>query len=94
MEQELITFGKAITALKNGKCVARQGWNGKNMYLFQATILNFETLDRDTMARVYKDVDQDKQVTKTIVMKTATDDLCFGWLASQSDIVATDWTIL
>jgi len=27
------TFGEAITALKAGKSVSRQGWNGKNMYL-------------------------------------------------------------
>ena len=27
----LITFGEAIEALKDGKCVARHGWNGKGM---------------------------------------------------------------
>lgn len=26
-------FGEAIEALKAGKKVAREGWNGKNMYL-------------------------------------------------------------
>ena len=28
-----MNFGKAIEALKDGKKVARHGWNGKNMYL-------------------------------------------------------------
>ena len=28
-------FGQAIEALKEGKRVARQGWNGKGMFLFQ-----------------------------------------------------------
>lgn len=28
-----MNFGNAIQALKNGKRVARAGWNGKNMYL-------------------------------------------------------------
>lgn len=28
-----MNFGDAIQALKNGKRVARAGWNGKNMYL-------------------------------------------------------------
>ena len=28
------TFGDAIEALKQGKRVAREGWNGKNMFLF------------------------------------------------------------
>ena len=27
-------FGKAIEALKQGKKVARKGWNGKGMYLW------------------------------------------------------------
>jgi hypothetical protein len=28
-------FGKAIEALKQGKLVAREGWNGKGMFIFQ-----------------------------------------------------------
>ena len=28
-------FGQAIEALKEGKRVARQGWNGKGMFIFQ-----------------------------------------------------------
>jgi hypothetical protein len=27
-------FGQAIEALKKGKRVAREGWNGKGMFLF------------------------------------------------------------
>ena len=30
----LYTFGEAIEALKQGKKVARKGWNGKGMYLW------------------------------------------------------------
>ena len=26
-------FGKAIEAMKDGKCVARQGWNGKGQWV-------------------------------------------------------------
>jgi hypothetical protein len=28
-----MTFGEALEALKNGKKVARKGWNGKKMFL-------------------------------------------------------------
>lgn len=28
-------FGQAIEALKKGKRVSRQGWNGKNMFIFE-----------------------------------------------------------
>lgn len=29
-----LNFGEAIEALKQGKTVARQGWNGKNMFIY------------------------------------------------------------
>lgn len=32
-EKTKLTFGEAIEALKNGKKVARSGWNGKGMFL-------------------------------------------------------------
>lgn len=43
-EQGLISFGQAINALKQGKRVARIGWNGKGMFIFMrpADELNIE----------------------------------------------------
>lgn len=32
---ENVSFGVAIEALKEGKRVARQGWNGKGMFIFE-----------------------------------------------------------
>ena len=29
-----LDFGEALRILQGGGCVARRGWNGKNMYLF------------------------------------------------------------
>ena len=31
---EKLTFGEALELLKQGKMVSREGWNGKNMFLF------------------------------------------------------------
>lgn len=31
--EEIMDFGDALYALKNGKKVAREGWNGKGMWL-------------------------------------------------------------
>lgn len=31
---QLVSFGKAIDALKQGKMVQRQGWNGKGLFIF------------------------------------------------------------
>ena len=37
---ENLNFGQAIEALKQGKRIARQGWNGKGMFLFLLTAVS------------------------------------------------------
>lgn len=32
--EQLVSFGEAIKALKEGKRVCRSGWNGKNLFIF------------------------------------------------------------
>lgn len=41
-----MTFGQAIEALKQGKLVARSGWNGKGMFIFMrpADKINIRTV--------------------------------------------------
>ena len=34
----MMNFGQAIEALKNGKKVARVGWNGKGMFLYYVPV--------------------------------------------------------
>lgn len=83
-----MTFGQAIEELKQGKKVARKGWNGKGMYLFLATDIELHT---------EADIGPERgscTVSPCIVMKTARDDFQPGWLASQSDMLLEDWTIV
>lgn len=79
-----MTFGGALKALKAGKRVARTGWNGKEMYLYLADgkLLTQEIGDGSYL------------FTDSIVMKTADNRYCIGWLASQTDMLAEDWCIV
>ena len=77
-------FGKAIEALKSGKRVKRAGWNGKGMYLYLA----------DGKLLTEEIVDGSYPFTDTVVMKTADDKYCIGWLASQADMLAEDWEVI
>ena len=79
-------FGKALTALKNGKRVARAGWNGKGMWLrlIGPADNRHELLDRGDGVCVEMSCDA------FIQMKTAGNTLV-PWLASQTDILADDW---
>ena len=84
-----MTFGDALDALKQGKRVARKGWNGKDMYVFLAFEADFIT-DADISAFDHMDV----EVCDMLVMKTAQNTFQPGWLASQADMLAEDWYIV
>lgn len=78
----MIDFSDAVIQLKQGKRVARRGWNGKGMFLFLV------------LAWTYTDGRQDNfENAPFIAMKTA-DAKIVPWLASQTDILAEDWEIV
>lgn len=98
---ENLTFGQAIEAMNNGKRVAREGWNGKGMFVYKTVgntvssdfIPKFASLPqsvKDFLAEKGKDV----VFHASITMYTAAGEMQPGWLASQADILATDWEIL
>lgn len=89
-------FGKAIEALKDGKKVTRNGWNGKNMWLWlkPATTIKSEWC-KDPMLKEIVDANGgEAEALGTICMKTADNKILTGWLASQSDMLSNDWEIL
>ena len=88
-QTDAMNFGLAIEAMKNGERVAREGWNGKDMYVFLAYEADFVT-DADISAFDLVEV----EVGDMLVMKTAQDTFQPGWLASQADMLADDWYIV
>lgn len=101
---EIVTtmrFGEAIRNLKNGKKVARKGWNGKGMYLYlvqergvdKENLVNEASfhLPNDEIAMHGTDV---AVFLSHIDMRTVNGDICVGWLASQTDMLAEDWVIV
>lgn len=86
-----MNFGKAIEAMKEGKRVSREGWNGKNMFLFLVNGSNFIT-NREPLLSILGD---GVEVTYQphIDMYTA-DKTIVPWLASQTDMLAEDWGIV
>ena len=85
-----MNFGLAIEAAKMGKKIAREGWNGKGMFLFLATYIEFHT---EADLSCVSDLEGDLTLP-AFVMKTADDHFCVGWLASQADMLADDWKIV
>lgn len=75
-----LDFSAALTCLKMGDRVAREGWNGKGMWLEMA---------KGGTYRDHSDMTQPLSLP-FIVMFTANGELV-PWLASQTDILANDW---
>ncbi len=86
-EKTLMNFGQAIDAMKQGCMVQRAGWNGKGMHLYLE-----EHLSIVVKGGVFKgDV---RRYEPCIVMFTAQGKHQPGWLASQADMLADDWSIV
>lgn len=79
-----MNFGDAIRAMKDGKKVAREGWNGKGMFVFLVCPTEIKT---DANVGFYS-------VHQSIAMRTVDSSIVIGWLASQVDMLAEDWVIV
>ena len=97
-----MSFGHAIVALKEGKKVARAGWNGKRMFLYYVPANSYPA--QTDAAKAYWANKQpplsENEVSPILVpygayiaMKTAQENVV-PWLASQTDVLADDWQIV
>ncbi len=86
-----MSFGHAIAAMKAGKKVAREGWNGKGMFLFLVSGSTFK-VNRAPLLGIYPE-GTEIQYHAHIDMKTA-QGYVVPWLASQADMLADDWQIV
>lgn len=91
-------FGDAIRALKDGKKVARSGWNGKGMWLTLSCsgtrIVDAEHFWAPANKEYANSNGGSAVVLPCITMKTATGEILMGWLASQTDMLSEDWEIV
>lgn len=71
MEQH--DFSWALTQLKNGLRIHRDGWNGKGMWL------------------ELQKPDENSKMTLPYVFLTYPDGRTVPWLASQTDLLESDW---
>lgn len=94
-----MNFGEALEALKEGKKVARKGWNGKGMfiYLSKGFVIQCDELKSETrnhLKAVFNGDTDSVVINSHIDMKAADGSIVIGWLASQTDMLAEDWEVL
>ena len=84
-------FGAAIAFLKEGRKVARRGWNGKNMFIFLVPGSTFK-VSRAPLLGIYPEGTV-INYRPHIDMRTVDGEI-MPWGASQSDMLADDWYII
>lgn len=84
-------FGGALEAMKEGYKVAREGWNGKGMFLFLVRGSTF-LVNRPPLLGIYPE-GTTIHYRPHIDMKTANGEIV-PWVASQSDLLEDDWAIV
>lgn len=89
--KKVFDFSTALVYLKYGYKVAREGWNGKGMFIFLVPGSTFK-VNRPPLLGIYPE-GTEINYHAHVDMKTA-DNKVVPWLASQTDLLAEDWMIV
>ena len=84
-----LTFGEATELAKQGKRVAREGWNGAKMYAYIVPAASYPALTEIAKAEFGETV----PYREYWALKTAQNDVA-TWAPSGSDSLATDWMVV
>lgn len=91
-----MNFGQALEALKEGKKVAREGWNGSGMFAVISTGKKqnpSEGFWNEHLKAHAEKIGGAMDVRPAFMLKTAQDDVAY-WAPSGSDCLAEDWVTI
>lgn len=86
-----LSFGAAIEAVKIGKCIAREGWNGAGQFVYLVPAASYPVQTGAAKA-IFGDAAL-VPYRPYLALKTAQGDVA-TWAPSCSDALADDWIIL
>lgn len=96
-----MNFSQALDALNESKRVSREGWNGKNQFVYKTVgntvskdfIPKFASLPqsvKDFLAEKGEDI----VFQPSLTLYNAQGNMQPGWVPSQGDLFANDWGII
>lgn len=99
-ESNIMTFGDAIIALKQGHCIKRKGWNGKNIYVVKQVpqsipseiIPKMNSLPQSAKDKILAGVGHIDYTSQCLIINETTG-RADSWVPSISDVFAEDWEI-
>jgi len=102
-----MNFGQAIEALKEGKRVARDGWNGKGLFVFMQVpaqigkdiVPKMQSLPQSVKDEFQRRFDNPSEQIDAIYYSNQMaivnqSNLINGWAPSSSDALSDDWIVL
>lgn len=88
---KMLSFSDALSAIKAGQRVMREGWNGRGMFIFLVKGSRF-VVNREPLMSIMGEGTQ-VDYHAHIDMKTA-QGYVVPWIASQADLLTDDWMIV
>lgn len=97
--KKLMNFGEVIELLKQGKLIAREGWNGKGMFVFKQVpanvgiqyVPNMQSLPQEVKDEFVKRGLNLNYSNQMCIVKA--DNTIDSWVPSSSDAMAEDWVL-
>lgn len=87
-------FSEALLDLKCGRRVARMGWNGKAMFIFLVPGSTITVQEGRPLGEAAPNlIGEQVQYRPHIDMWTANGEVV-PWIATQSDLLETDWVLV
>ena len=92
-------FGEALAYARNGKRIARLGWNGEGMYVYmtKGRLLPVDAWEVRMPSQELTEIEKEKgfvNIMPHLDMKSAQGTRIIGWSATQSDMLAEDWYVV
>ena len=105
--KQLVSFGNAIQALRDGKRVQRSGWNGKDLFVFMQVpsevpaefVPRMSSLPKSVKAEFKRRFEDESAQIDALYYNDQLalvnpSNLISGWAPSTNDALANDWIIL
>lgn len=84
-----MNFGEALEVVKEGKRISRQGWNGKDMYVYYVPANSYKAITETTKKEFGDMVPYNPYFAIKNVNNTVS-----TWAPSVNDCLAEDWFIV
>jgi len=93
MEKRDLKFGEALELAQQGYKIAREGWNGKGLYIMfiPGSVIEAKNVRSGIVEELAKTKEQ-VEILGHFDIKMASNQVSVGWRPTTPDMLGKDWT--